>query len=333
MKTSEPSPANAAGSTAGVYSSTEDLLRLRYLAQDLSLVTRRNSRAVMNGPQRTLFRGRGMEFAEVRPYQAGDDIRTIDWRVTARTQTPHTKLFQEERERPVYVMVDLRSPMFFGSQVQLKSVFATELAAIIGWAAQANNDRIGGLIFGDREHSDIRAKRGKHAVLELLHQLLRYNHALNSPIPKSDGKPLHDMLTDLRRVARPGSTLFVLSDFHDFTSACREPLTTLAKHCELALIHIYDPLEKQLPPKSILPVTDGRQKRLLDTGSRATRQAFSHYFSERLALLRQACVGSGVPLVDAPVDQPTEQLAMQLFNPRRVKVRAAQHRPGGRAYE
>lgn len=333
MKPSTPSSAKPAQAATGVYSSTEDLLRLRYLAQDLTLVTRRNSQALMNGAQRTLFRGRGMEFAEVRPYQAGDDIRTIDWRVTARTQTPHTKLFQEERERPVFVMVDLRSPMFFGSRLQFKSVFATELAAIIGWTAQANNDRIGGLLFGDHAQADIRARRGKHAVLELLHQLLAYNQGLNSPIPQPNGNTMADMLTDLRRVARPGSTLFVLSDFHDFTPACREPLATLARHCELALLHIYDPLEKQLPPSGLLPVTDGQQKRLLDTRSRATRQAFSHRFSDRLELLRQACVGSGVPLVDAPVDQPAEQLAMQLFSPRNTKVRAAQNNRRGQAYE
>ncbi len=305
----------------GVYSSTAELLRLRYIAQDLTLVTQRNSQALMNGAQRTHFRGRGMEFAEVRPYQAGDDIRTIDWRVTARTQSPHTKLFQEERERPVFVMVDQRSPMFFGSRLQFKSVFATELAAIIGWTAQANNDRIGALLFGDRDQRDIRARRGKHAVLEFLHQLLAYNHALTTPVPQPRSTSMASMLTDLRRIAKPGSSVFVLSDFHDFDESCRESLYTLTKHCDATLIHIHDPLEKHLPRQGLLPVTDGQRRLLLNANSRATREAFSHHFAERLALLRSACDSSGIPLVNAELRQSAEQLALELFSAGRQKRR------------
>lgn len=317
----------------GVYTSTADLLRLRGLAQELTLATRRNSQALMHGMQRTRLRGRGMEFAEVRPYQAGDDIRTIDWRVTARTQTPHTKLFQEERERPVFVMADLRSPMFFGSRTQLKSVFATELAAIIGWTAQANNDRIGGLLFGDRTQTDIRARRGKHAVLELLHQLLSYNHALSSPVPQTEGNTMASMLSELRRVAKPGSALFILSDFHDFDDDCREPLAILGKHADVTLIHIYDRLEKQLPDHGLLPVTDGHHKRLLNARSRNERQAFTEKFQQRLTRLRNTCVGSGLVLVDAEVDQRAEQLALRLFNPRHPQRRARPQRRRGIVHE
>lgn len=311
---SQPSHRKAA---AGVYSSTAEVLRLRYLAQNLTLVTRRNSQALMHGIQRTHMRGRGMEFSEVRPYQAGDDIRTIDWRVTARTQAPHTKLFQEERERPVFVMVDMRSPMFFGSRTQFKSVFATELAAIIGWTAQANNDRIGALLFGDDRQSDIRARRGKHAVLELLHQLLAYNHALTSPIPRPNSNRLSDMLADLRRVAKPGSALFILSDFHDFDQGCVEPLMTLAKHCDATLIDIYDPLEQKLPNHGLLPITDGQRRLTLNAGSRAEREAFAEQFSRRIALIRTTCNNSGLPLVDAELTQSAEQLALRLFSQRK----------------
>ncbi len=311
---------------AGVYSSTEDLLRLRYLSQNLTLVTRRNSSALMDGSQRTRARGRGMEFAEVRPYQAGDDIRTIDWRVTARTQSPHTKLFQEERERPVFVMVDQRSPMFFGSRVQFKSVFAAELAAIISWTAQANNDRIGALLLGDHQQTDIRARRGKHAVLEFLHQLLDYNHALSTPVPQSDSISLASMLTDLRRVAKPGSSVFVLSDFYDFDDSCREPLATLTKHCDATLIHIVDPLERELPRRGLLPITDGRHKRLLDAGSRATRTDFSRRYDERLNSLRSLCNNAGIPLVNADTQSTAEQLALDLFSQRRQNARSSNNR-------
>lgn len=301
----------------GVYSTTAELLRLRYLAGELSLVTRRNSRALLDGGQRTQLRGRGMEFSEVRPYQAGDDIRTIDWRVTARTQSPHTKLFQEERERPVFVMVDQRSPMFFGSRLQFKSVFAAEMAAIIAWTAQANNDRIGALLFGDSHQRDIRARRGKHAVLELLHQLLIFNHRLSTPVPQPRSMDMAAMLTDLRRIAKPGSSVYVLSDFHDFNTACREPLATLTKHCDATLIHVFDPLEQHLPRRGLLPVTDGSHKILLDAQSKATQADFANVFERRLQMLRTSCLDSGVPLVTADVSHTAEQLARELFNPRR----------------
>lgn len=316
-------------SATGVYSATEELLRLRYLAADLTLVTRRNSSAIMDGSQRTHYRGRGMEFSEVRPYQAGDEIRNIDWRVTARTQSPHTKLYQEERERPVFVMVDQRSPMFFGSRTQFKSVFAAELAAIIGWTAQANNDRIGALVFGDYSQRDIRARRGKHAVLELLHQLLAYNHALATPVPQPDCTSMASMLTDLRRVAKPGSSVFVLSDFHDFDSACQEPLATLTRHCDATLINIYDPLEKQLPDRGLLPVTDGKHKLLLDAQSKTTRTEFKHRFNQHLQLMRTTCGNAGIPLVDAEIHQTAEQLASALFSQRRQRDRAKRRSPVG----
>merc|ERR1711916_149956 len=126
-----------------------------------------------------------MEFEEVRVYQPGDDIRTIDWRVTARTQVAHTKLFQEEREKPVLLVVDQRSNMFFGSQRCFKSVYAAHIAATLGWAAIYQNDRVGALVFGDDQQRDVRPKRSKHAQLSFLQQLVEFNHKLISPVPKN----------------------------------------------------------------------------------------------------------------------------------------------------
>jgi uncharacterized protein (DUF58 family) len=300
---------------AGVYVSVDELLRLRHLSRDLTLTTRKRSQALLEGSVRTRYRGRGMEFSEVRPYQPGDDIRTIDWRVTARVQAPYTKLFQEERERPIFVMVDQRSPMFFGSQQCFKSVFAAQVATLIAWIANNNSDRIGALLFGDRRQGDIRAKRSKHAVLDLLHQMVAFNRELIGPIPAENGTSLLDMLTETSRIARPGSLVILLSDFHDFTAECREPLSQLAKRSDVMALHVYDVLERQLPRAGQLTVSNGSDRLTLDLTTVAQR--FQNAFDQHQANLRQICNTTGVQYVHAPVNQSLEGFVRDLFSPRR----------------
>src|SRR5690606_11398632 len=166
----------------GAYCQLADLLRLRFAARELNLFSPRQAKSAMMGNVRTRFRGRGMDFEEVRLYQPGDDIRAIDWRVTARTQVTHTKLYSEERERPVYVVCDQRASLFFGSVNTMKSVLATYIATLLGWATLNGGDRLGGFVFDDQDFHDIRAKRSKHSVLQLLQTLEQYNHRLQSPL-------------------------------------------------------------------------------------------------------------------------------------------------------
>lgn len=310
---------NGSPSSVGVYTSVNELLRLRHLSKDLTLATRKRSQALLEGSVRTRYRGRGMEFAEVRPYQPGDDIRTIDWRVTARVQAPYTKLFQEEHERPIFVLVDQRSPMFFGSQNCFKSVYAARLATVVAWIANQNNDRIGALLFGDEQQRDIRARRSKHAVLELLHQLVEFNQRLRSPIAATM-TPLHEMLTETSRVARPGSLVILLSDFHDFTASCAEPLSQLAKRSDVMAIHLYDSLERQLPPARQLAISDGSRRLTLDVASVA--ETFLKTFDERQQRLRQSCVTSGVQYVHAPVHQDLAGFVRDLFTSRKSRREA-----------
>lgn len=336
----------------GAYTNIEALLSLRYIAKDLSLQTRKKSVAMMDGDSRTSFRGRGMEFSEVRPYQAGDDIRNIDWRVTARTQKPYTKLFQEERERPVYILVDQRAPMFFGSVNEFKSVHAAKLAAIIGWTALANNDRIGALIFSDCERTDSRARRGKHAVLELLHQLFAYNQKLTSPVYSAENitddttqrtmqerveqakqyapfsedqsgrkktverNTLESMIKNLRRVAKPGSAVFIISDFHDFTDSCSEPLSMLARHTDTTMVQIFDTLEQVLPLDKSLSLSNGGQRLNIAGQSREFSEAFTQSFEQNRCNIRQACNKTGVSFTSISTADTIEDVAADLFTSR-----------------
>lgn len=300
-------------SSYGAYTSLEGLINLRNLAKDVRLQTRASSSAVMDGDSRTRFRGRGMEFSEVRPYQPGDDIRNIDWRVTARTQSPYTKLFQEEKERPVYLLVDQRSPMFFGSSNVFKSVYAAELACVIAWAALANNDRIGALLFGDVKQKDLRARRGKHAVLNLIHELHAFNTQLKSPVAEAQEHQLQDMLMDLRRVARPGSAIFIISDFHDYSAVCDESLAVLSRHTDVSVIHINDKLEAQLPRNKLLSISNGKNKLNISGNAAHLYEKFSRQFNEKLQSLRSASQRSRITFASMDVAIPISERVRDTF--------------------
>lgn len=272
---------------AGVYVGTDQLLRCRHWARDLKLFSRQAARSMLLGETRSRFRGRGMEFEEVRRYQAGDDIRTIDWRVSARTGGTYTKLFCEERERPVHILVDQRSPLFFGSNQQFKSVLAAELAAAIAWAALAGSDRIGGQIIGDNRESDIRAKRNKQAVLKLLHDLSELNQSLPSDTVPSNS--LSNALKECQRITRPGTAIFIISDFHDFDASSAKALSNLGRHCDIHALHVYDPLEERLPLNGAAAISDGRQQSAISFSNRL-RAAYQQQRLEQYDELTKALV-------------------------------------------
>jgi len=305
--------------SSGAYVSVDELLQLRHLAKDMTLEANKRSTAIVDGESRTSIRGRGMEFAEVRPYQVGDDIRNIDWRVTARTQKPYTKLFQEEKERPVYILVDQRSPMFFGSEKQFKSVLATKVAAVIAWAALNNNDRIGAMVFSDNEQTDSRARRGKHAVLAMLHQLFSFNQQLRSPAASNISNTLVDMLNDLRRVAKPGSAVYIISDFHDFNDACKEPLSVLARHTDVSVFHVYDMLERQLPIAHALSISDGVEKLKIAGQSDNFQHAFTQLFDKTRDAVATAAMHAGVSFASLSTGKDLSNLVRDVFASRKSK--------------
>ena len=264
--------------------SLAQMIKLRYGARELTGFPKIQARQMLAGGHKSRFRGRGMDFDQVRIYQPGDDVRSIDWRVTARTQVPHTKIFSEERERPILVISDLRGPMFFGSQ-RLKSVVACEISAALAWAGLAANDRAGGLVFGPQQEVDIKSRRSHHAVLQFIHALHEYSSQLVEPQP--DHFSLRDILEESRRFILPGSTVFIVSDFHDLDSGCERHLFELARHGNLNFCHVYDNIETELPPPSLYAVTDGQQRTMLDSSNKQLRQQFVDAFNERSQHLRK----------------------------------------------
>lgn len=304
----------------GPYTDLHTLVRTRLAARDLRLPAKVRSQSLMHGSRRTQFRGRGMEFAEIRPYQAGDDVRTIDWRVTAKAQKPFTKLYSEEREKPVFFLVDQRASMFFGSQTCFKSVFAAQLACQLGWAASLAGDRIGAMIAHSQGAVDLRPKGRQHAMLSFINQLHHCNTQLQSPIPDDRELPLSQLLGQCRRALKPGSTLVIISDFADWTEDCKRLLSLLGRHNDALLLHLYDRLEQQPPTATQLALTNGLRAVDLDTArSREIAQAFRQHSNT----LAQAAQGLGCAYHQLECSTPLTPWLQQHFG--RAKRTSPQH--------
>lgn len=297
----------------GPYCELQRLIEARYAADRLNLNQRRRALSMLAGPNKTNFRGRGIDFEEVRNYQPGDDIRTIDWRVTARTGTAHTKIFREERERPVLVVVDQRRDMFFGSQTCCKSVLAGHIAALLCWSSLQNGDRVGGLVFNDSEHREIRPRRSRRSVLALLNHLCELNHQLpNEGSERALG--LENVLVDVRRIAKPGCAIFIVSDFADaLQESAMEHIYQLSRHMEITAIHCSDPLERALPKAGRYTVTNGRERTDLLTGKAALGSSFSNRFDDFLSGLRSAYGRLGIPVIEAGTDQSPLHLLQSYY--------------------
>ncbi len=302
----------------GAYVELEALIALRFVARQLKLTRRKRALARLAGANQSNFRGRGIDFDEVRAYQPGDDIRSIDWRVTARSGEAHTKLFREERERPVLVVVDQRPDMFFGSRHCFKSVLAAQLAALFAWAALEGGDRVGGLVFDGVRHRDLRPRRSRRSVLALLSEIDSYNHALPQS-GSSNGSGFANMLGALRRVARPGSSVYLVSDFRGADSEeADKHLFQLAQHAQITAVCCRDVLEEQLPQAGSYTVTDGEQRSRLDTADRRLRQRYQQERADAREHLHAQMARLGIPLLDAHTHESPFRLLHTYFGePRR----------------
>ncbi len=288
------------------------LIRLNGPARAIALdVLRVNS--LQTGAYVSHFRGRGMEFDESRPYQPGDDPRSIDWRVTARSTTAYTKLFREERERPVLLMVDLRANMHFATRGCFKSVNASRAAALLSWAAHHRGDRLGGLIFGDTTHRELKPKLGRQAALRFVHELV--DHPDWQTRERSDGgeKHLTQAMSALRRVTRPGSLIVILSDFQGLSRTAQSYLSSVARHNEVLALFLSDPIERQLPPPGRYRLVAGEDELAIDTYSKAARRDYANAFEKRRHDLEVFCHRYGVHLLPLSTeDDPVSALQTAL---------------------
>jgi uncharacterized protein (DUF58 family) len=283
--------------------SQSGLIRLSGPARAIALDVLR-VRSLQTGAYVSHFRGRGMEFDESRPYQPGDDPRSIDWRVTARSTTAYTKLFREERERPVLVMVDLRSNMHFATRGCFKSVNASRAAALLSWAAHHRGDRLGGLIFGDTVHRELKPRLGRQAALRFLHELAEHpDWALQADDAATDREaPFTLAMASLRRVARPGSLVVILSDFLGINRAAQSYLSSVARHNEVLAVVLSDPIERELPPPGRYRLVRDDDELAIDTHAQAARRDYRNAFESRAHELDQFCQRYGIHIMPLSTD-------------------------------
>ena len=296
MATSTALPVAAAVSD-GIHPSADELIQLRLLARDLPLRSRQTARSALAGGHRSRFRGRGMDYLESRAYQSGDDIRNMDWRVTARSGHAHVKVYHEERERPLVVMADFGAGMFFATHGAFKSIIAARAAALIAWAAVDNGDRIGALLYNGK-HQELRPAGGQRSALRLIRALVAAADPAGRPAPAAPpGSALNAGLLRLRRVARPGSLVFIFSDFYDIDGDTRQHLQHLRRHNDVVACQILDRLELVPPTAGRYPVQYGEQQGMLDTRSAARRQAWAEHFAARRRALDDLLQQCAVPLI------------------------------------
>jgi uncharacterized protein (DUF58 family) len=263
------------------------------------------SRASGEGAYRSRALGRGITFAEVRGYQPGDDVRLIDWRVTARTGRAHTKVFDEERERPVLVALDYRRPMFFATRGCFKAVQASRIAALLGWQALQHHDRFGAFVFSEENTLGLRPRLGKKAVLEVLRTMVSDPVWEREPhLPFEPRKRLEHTLDQMQRVVRPGSFIVILSDFRQWDAQVEKQIALLTRHCELCLVHCYDPFESSLPTPGRYPLSDGRTRVALDLDATALKR-YQEGFSRHRECLQQFCRTRGARFIScSTTDDP-----------------------------
>lgn len=288
-----------------VYCSLKQLMNLRWTVKSIKLPKTKKISRPQTGSHLSKFRGRGMEFSEVRVYQPGDDIRSIDWRVTARRQTPHTKLFNEERERPLLILCDQSQSQFFGSQHSFKSVRAAEAAALFAWTALQHNDKIGGIVFSEHGHHEIKPARSRKNVMRFLKLITDFNHALSIDMPSPiKNFNLDDALSECIRLSKPGTLIILISDFSKLSKQSEKLLTKLAQHSELIMVHCYDPLEYTLPVSGIYPVSDGHETLVIDTSKEKLKLSFAELVQKRQEELKRISTRLNAPLIELSTETP-----------------------------
>ena len=257
-----------------------------------------------------------MDFSEVRLYEPGDDVRNIDWRVTARTGKAHTKLFVEERERPVLFCVDCSDSMQFGTQGAFKSVIAARAMALLAWSAVKHGDRVGGLLFAGESHIELKPTGGKRGILKFFNHLITLNEQQLQKQQFSQAVDFRDTLLRLKRISRPGSLVYLISDFNGLQQQDLNLISQIAKHCDLVLIHVYDVLEKYAPPTGSYRVSDGNKSGILHVDKHHFQEKLSEQFNETISKLERIKRQYGVYSISIASNQDVKQILQgSLVNP------------------
>ncbi|MCP4394047.1 MAG: DUF58 domain-containing protein [Alphaproteobacteria bacterium] len=301
---------------SGVVASLEELISIGKKASGILVSPAGKIMSVSSGLFRSTFKGRGMEFDEVRKYQPGDDIRHIHWRVTARTGMPHTKLFQEEKERPVHILVDNRLPMKFGTRTAFKTVVAARIAAILAWASLDNGDRVGGIVLSPSKIVEMPPQRNRRRLLRLLHTISEATseNGENGTNETTDVTPLSSAIGKLNHIATTGSLIFIISDFHDFDEKAIRKLGNISLHSDIAFIKVNDPTERTAPAPNLYKISDGNAFAYMETNNKEWCKEFEERFKQRHDDIKDFCNKRKIAFVSISTDDDIVAVLKSSFN-------------------
>lgn len=292
--------------------SARDLIDMAAAAGVLQPLQTLTARARRAGGHLSHVRGRGMDYEESRAYQAGDDIRAMDWRVTARAGEPHTKMFREERERPVVIALDAGPGMFFASRGALKSVQAARVAAMLGWAAVSQGDRIGALLF-NHGHHEVQPRGGRSGILRVIRELVAHADPKAALATPASAGGFNRALLRLRRLVRPGSLVILIGDFYGVDAGSVQHLAYLCRHSDVVAVRVLDELETVAPPPGRYGLTDGRDRFDVDTLAATDRSRYADVLATHHAGVEQMFHTSGIALLHLQTtDNVGEAIAAQL---------------------
>ena len=284
-----------------------DALELFKQVRKIEIKTRGLSSNIFAGQYHSAFKGRGMAFSEVREYQFGDDVRDIDWNVTARFRRPFVKVFEEERELTVMLLIDVSGSLDFGTTQRTKREMATEMAAILAFSAIQNNDKIGVIFFSDRIEKYIPPKKGRKHILYIIHEMLDFK-------PQSKRTNVAAAIEYLTRVMKRRCIAFVVSDFYAENSFQKELQIANSKH-DVVAIQVYDQRAKNLPNVGLMKVKDAEtgHEMFIDTASAKLRRAHTEYWLERMNTLKTTFAQSNVDWVSVATNEDYVKAMMLLF--------------------
>jgi len=283
-----------------------DVKEILKKVRKIEIKTKRLSKHLFSGEYHSAFKGRGMSFSEVRAYNYGDDVRNIDWNVTARTNEAHVKVYEEERELTVMLLIDVSKSSFFGTSEQFKNDYITELAAVISFSAITNNDKVGAILFTDQVEMYIPPKKGRQHILRIIRELIYLE-------PKGQGTNLKEPLQYLNNIIKKKSIAFIISDF--ITDSYEESLRIAAKKHDIIGLHVFDRYEKTIPDVGLLDVIDAEtsEKKVIDTSSKAFRIKYEFEFLERQARFFKSFQMLGLKTASISTDDDYIKEMIKLF--------------------
>ena len=263
-----------------IFVSLQDLLKMEHFARGFSFLARKQKvRSILGGKHSSKLRGRGLDFEEVRNYVAGDDIRNIDWKVTARTQKTHSRVYSEEKEKLALIVVDQTKSMFFGSQLRTKSLVAAELAALAAFRVLKEGDRVGGIVFADNGIDIVFPKRDRKNILRFLEKIVERNHELEKSLPVRFEEALKETASKIRNIVTHDFMIIIISDFMRYSPEVIKFISSMAQHNDVILAKVYDPMERDIPSAKVI-AGDGEKQIVMDGENKRLRQKFREGFEQ-----------------------------------------------------